>query len=197
MDRAASTEARLALPFRAVVHLILGGCALGLAARAADGLGPRWIGNVAAAWFLAGFLAGRTVRVPKLGARAGMMCLSIGTGAYYALRLIIDPISLADLAPIPLWWLVVGAGTGFVAGWLGARSHRWEEAWGAPAGVFLGEALAILVLRQRMVQVVIECSCAGACLRLARRRWKRGLALAAASIPYVAGFAAVYRVALW
>jgi hypothetical protein len=69
--------------------------------------------------------------------------------------------------------------------------------WGAPAGVFLGEAVAILVLRQRVAQAVVEVCCATLCLRLTRGAVKRGLAVAATAIPYVAGFAALYRVALW
>jgi len=190
-------QVALRLPREALARVVAGGCALGVAARVVDELAPKWIGNVGAAWFLAGFLAGRVARLPRLGERAGALCLAVATVAYYALRLVVDPITVGDLIPIPLWWLIVGAGVGALSGWLGARSHPLVEMWGAPAGVFIGEAIAILVLRQRVAQAVLEVCCAAVCLRLTRGAVKRGVAVAATTVPYVAGFAALYRVALW
>ena len=193
----ARVHARVRLPAGALIPLSLGGCALGVTARLVDEFAPKWIGNMGAIWFLAGFVAGRLVKLPRLGARAGAICLAVATVAYYALRLVVDPITIDDLVPIPLWWLVIGTAIGLASGWLGARSHALVETWGAPAGVFLGEAITVLVLRQRVTQAALEICCAVMCLRLTRSAWKRGAVLAATTIPYVAGFAALYRLALW
>jgi hypothetical protein len=111
--------------------------------------------------------------------------------------LVLDPISVGDLASVPLWWLVMGAAIGVFSGWLGARSHRFSEAWGAPAGVFLGEAVAVLALRGRVTQALLEVLCALACLGVMNGAYARGVLVAAATVPSVALFAVYYRLVLW
>lgn len=177
--------------------VVAGGCALGVFARLADEVAPKWIGNVGAVWFMAGFLAGRLVTRPRLGARAGALCLLIATLAYYALRLALDSLAIDDLLSIPLWWLAVGTAIGSVSGWFGARSNRFVESWGAPAGVFLGEAVAVLALRGRIAQAAVEACCALPSLYLMKGAWGRGLLLGAATVPTVAVFAVYYRLVLW
>ena len=178
------------------LRLSLGGIALGLGARVVDFVFPKWIGNVAAVWFLAGFVAGRATRRRGTGALAGVVCLTTATIAYYALRLAIDSISLGHLLGVPSMWLAAGVGSGAVSGRLGELSFRHVHAWGVPAGVFAGEAVVVMVLRQRATQSAAELVCAGLCLWMARARWPRALALAAGTIPFVGWLGLLYRILL-
>ena len=161
-----------------------------------DRIAPKWVGNVAAVWFLAGFLAGRSGRGAPGGLRRGVVCLIAGNVAYYGLRLAVDPISLADLVPIPALWLCVGIVCGAVAGRLGELSYRYPHAWGIPAGVFAGEAVVVIVLRQRFVQAALEVAAAALCLAMARARWPRAAVLAAGTLPFVGWLAGLYRIVL-
>lgn len=176
--------------------LVLGGVVLGLSARLVDLVAPKWIGNIAAIWFLAGFVAGRAAWRRGVGAAAGVVCLVVATISYYGLRLAVDSISLSDLVGIPSMWLVAGIGSGAVSGRLGELSFRHPHAWGVPAGVFAGEAVVVMLLRQRATQAFAETVCALACLWMARSRWPRALALAAGTLPFVGSLAGMYRILL-
>ena len=172
------------------------GVGLGLSARLVDFVAPKWIGNVAAAWFVAGFLAGRAVRRRGWGAAAGVICLTTATVAYYALRLALDSITLAYLTGVPTLWLIAGIGSGAVSGRLGELSFKHPHAWGFPAGVFLGEAVVVVFLRQRLVQAGAELLCACVCMWMARARWPKAALLAAGTIPLIGWLATLYRIIL-
>ena len=176
--------------------MILGGAGLGVGARVADFVFPKWIGNIAALWFLAGFVAGRAAWRRGIGALAGVVCLTTATVAYYGLRLAIDSISVGYLAGVPMLWLAAGLASGAVSGRLGELSSRHPHAWGVPAGVFAGEAVVVMMLRQRAVQSVAELVCAAVCLWMARSRWPKALALAAGTLPFVAWLGLLYRIVL-
>ena len=169
---------------------------MGFWARLVDRVAPKWVGNVAALWFLAGFVAGRSGRGSPGGVRRGVVCLATANLAYYGLRLALDPISIGDLLPIPAMWLAVGIVCGAVSGRLGELSYRHVHAWGIPAGVFAGEAVVVIVLRQRFVQAVLELVAAAACLTMARARWPRAAVLAAGTLPFVGWLAGLYRIVL-
>jgi hypothetical protein len=187
-----SSRAEIRVPW---LRLSLGGIALGVGARLVDFVFPKWIGNVAAVWFLAGFVAGRAAR-RGTGMMAGIVCLTIATVAYYLLRLAIDPLSLRYLVGVPVMWLVAGVGSGAVSGRLGELSYRHAHAWGVPAGVFAGEAGVVMMLRQRVPQALAELVCAGLCLWRARARWPKATALAAGTVPFVAWLGLLYRIVL-
>jgi hypothetical protein len=193
----AGSHARFRLTGPIFARAVGAGAALGVAARLVDEIAPRWTGNLGATWFVAAFLAGGLESRPRLGARAGALCLSVATVAYYALRLAIDPIALRQVVPIPLVWLAAGVVTGLAGGAMGARAKEQPAWWGAPAGVFLGEAIAVVLLRGRVAQAVAEAACAAGCVRLMKGAWKRGLILAAATTPATAAFALYYRLVLY
>lgn len=192
----APSDPRPLLLERTTTWLVLGGCALGFWARLVDRVAPKWVGNVAALWFLAGFMAGRGGRGAPGGIRRGIVCLVAANLAYYGLRLAVDPISVGDLFPIPALWLCAGIVSGAVSGRLGELSHRHAHAWGIPAGVFVGEAVVVVVLRGRFVQAILELVAAAACLAMARARWPRAAALAAGTVPFVGWLAGLYRIVL-
>lgn len=175
--------------------LVVGGCALGFWAVIVDRVAPRWVGNIAALWFLAGFLAGRSTRRAG-GALRGVICLVSATIAYYGLRVATDSISIEYLAGVPVMWLVAGIASGAVSGRLGQLSYLHPYAWGAPAGVFAGEAIVVMFLRQRLSQAALELVCALACVALARARWQRAVVVAAGTIPVVGWLAGMYRIVL-
>ncbi|HEY7874048.1 MAG TPA: DUF6518 family protein [Actinomycetota bacterium] len=183
---------------RIAAWAVLGGTALGAGAVLLDHVVPKWVGNAGAVWFVAAFLAGLAALSTVEGVKLGTLCLVAATVVYYALRLAIYPFfSVEDLVPVPAGWLVVGIITGVTAGWAGARARDRVAWWGAPAGVFLGEAIAVLGLRARASQFVVETLCGVACLWLARSSLRRGLVVALTTLPPVALFATYYRLVLW
>lgn len=178
--------------------VVLGGTVLGAAAVLLDRVVPRWVGNAGAVWFMAAFLAGLAARSSIEGAKLGTLCLVAATLVYYALRLALyASFSVEDLVPVPAGWLVIGVLTGIVAGWAGARARDRAAWWGPPAGVFVGEAIAVLTLRARVSEFVVETLCACICLWAARSSLTRGLVLALTTVPPVTLFATYYRLVLW
>jgi Family of unknown function (DUF6518) len=178
--------------------VVVGGATLGSVALLLDRVAPKWVGNAGAVWFMAGFVAGLAARSRREGMWFGTLGLVTATVVYYALRLATSAsFSVVDLVPIPAGWLAIGIATGAVAGWLGARARSERGLWGAPAGAFLGEAAAVMVLRQRVTQAVVEILCASICLWAARSALRRGLVVAASAVPFVALFATWYRLVMW
>jgi hypothetical protein len=182
---------------RVSTWVVIGGSVLGCAAMLSDRVAPKWVGNMAAVWFLAGFLAGLTTGDYKRGIRLGILALVAGNLAYYGLRVSVGALAPGKLVPVPAGWLAVGVVSGAVSGALGVLARTRPAAWGVPAGAFLGEATTVLVLRQRVGQVVVEVLCAAACLWFARAALPRALVVTATTLPYVAGFAVLYRLVLW
>lgn len=171
------------------------GIALGLAARLLDEVAPKWVGNVGAVWFLAGFLVARLERDPRRGAMIGALCLTSACVSYYAWRVSIDgTISARYLATIGLLWLAASIGVGVLSGAAGAASRTIAAAWGIAAGTFAGEAAAVLILSRRVVQAVVEIFIA--VLLVSRAGSRRVLQLAAATTLVVAFIGATYRLAL-
>jgi hypothetical protein len=83
--------------------------------------------------------------------------------------------------------------TGIVAGAFGSRSLRFPRSWGLVAGAFAGEAMVILVLRHRLLQVGLELAIAALCLIPARRELRRAIAISLAATLVVAVMGASYR----
>lgn len=171
------------------------GVGLGLAARLVDDVAPRWVGNVGAVWFLAAFLAGRSRRNPRAGAAMGALCLIAACVSYYAWRVAVDgTISLRYLSTVGLLWLLASVAVGSIGGAFGALSRTISSSWGIPAGVFAGEAAAVLFLRQRWIQVVVEAIVA--IVLLGRARFPRGVRVAAVTAVLVAAIGVSYRLLL-
>jgi hypothetical protein len=175
-----------------------GGVLFGVAARLADHTTPKWLGNAGATWFLVAFVVGRVARNFRSGAIAGAVCLATANTAYYLWRLLVDKdISSNYLLRAGFFWLVMSLACGIVAGAVGNESIRRPALWGVAAGVFAGEALAVLILRQRPTQVIVESLVAVLCLAMAIKSRTRDVAMAASL-----GFASVvvlglsYRAAL-
>lgn len=125
----------------------------------------------------------------------GALCLVAACVSYYAWRVGVDgTISARYLSTVGMGWLVASFLTGVVGGAAGATSRTLASAWGLPAGVFGGEAAAVLLLRQRWIQVVIEAAVAGL---LFTRAWgRKGTAIAIITAIVVAAAAIGYRVLL-
>lgn len=171
--------------------------ALGIGSRVIDTSGHRWVGNVAALWFLTAFLMGRRQESAKRGASAGVISLAIATVVYYAWRLGIDgTISAHYLRTIGAFWSLAAVGVGAAAGWAGWRSRGIVAYWGVTAGAFLGEAAAVALLSQRTVQIAAEVAAGGLLIWRGRPRMTHavGLAVAAGGLVFLA--ALIYRVAL-
>ncbi|MDP9067986.1 MAG: DUF6518 family protein [Actinomycetota bacterium] len=173
------------------------GIALGLAARLVDDVAPRWVGNVGAVWFLAGFLVGRRQRSLRKGATAGALCLLTATLAYYAWRIGIDQtISLRYLTRVGLFWLVTAVVVGVISGIAGAKSHRWSLAWGVAIGVLVGEAVAAALLAQRWEQVALEAAGGVGLFFYSKRPLAKIFSSTVATATLVAIGATIYRVLL-
>jgi hypothetical protein len=197
MDRPSggTPACRIALPG---ILVVAAGAMLGVAARLVDEIAPRWVGDVGAVWFLTGFLVGRRSSRPATGAAAGALCLVTANTTYYLWRLLIDQnISNRYLTLAGLFWSAMSISCGLVSGFYGTLSVRRPALWGIVAGIFGGEALAVLILSSRLQQVVIEAVIALACLLAAMRGRARDIVVSASL-----GFASVvvlglsYRVAL-
>lgn len=170
---------------------------LGAGSRVVDSAGQRWIGNVAALWFLVAFLMGRRQPSPTKGASAGIISLFIATVVYYAWRLGIDgDLSNRYFRTVGAFWLLAAIGVGALAGWAGWRSRGMTVYWGAASGTFLGEAAAVALLSQRTVQVAIEIVVGALLLRKGRPQTAGAARLAIATGVVVLVAAGIYRVVL-
>ena len=174
------------------------GVLFGAGIRLLDNVAPRWVGDVGAVWFLVGFLVGRRAFKPPLGAAAAALCLVTANVTYYVWRLVIDQnISTRYLTLAGLFWSAMSIGCGLVSGYYGSLSRHRPALWGIVAGIFGGEALAVLIVSGRMPQVLIETTIALACLMVAIRGRARDVVVSASL-----GFASVvvlglsYRFAL-
>lgn len=175
--------------------VVAAGVLLGVGARLVDDVAPRWIGNVGAIWFLAAFLAGRSRRDPRAGAGIGALCLLAACVSYYAWRVGVGgTISVRYLSTVGIGWLVASVLTGTGGGAAGATSRTVTALWGSAAGVFAGEAAAVLLLSQRWIQVVIEAVVAG--LLLSRAPGRKGTAIGLVTALVVAAAAIGYRLLL-
>ena len=184
-------------PGQPLVLPIVVGVVLGLGARLVDEVAPRWVGNIGAAWFFAGFFVGRTERSLRRGVTSGATCLVTATLTYYAWRVLVDEtISVRYLVRVGLFWLLAGAAVGVISGALGAKSNRWSAAWGVAIGVLLGEAASVVVLTHRWEQVVLEVLAAAGLLLYSRRQLSKLLPWAVAAGIAVTGAATLYRVVL-
>ena len=155
------------------------------------------MGNVGAVWFLSGFFVGRLERSLRKGARGGVICLVSATVAYYAWRVLFDgDISTRYLTRVGVFWLLAAAVTGAISGGLGAKSHRWRVPWGIAIGVLLGEAVAVLLLSQRVEQVAVEVGAAFGVAFLAKRQPRELMPVALAATAVVAVGVVLYRQAL-
>lgn len=174
---------------------VAAGVALGLAARAVDDFAPRWVGNVAAVWFLVAFLVGRLHRDSRRAAAAGVLTLGSGCVAYYTWRVVVDrTISTRYLATVAVLWLLAAVVTGATGGALGGSSWTAAYPWGVGAGVFTGEAISVFLLSQRVVQVVLELAVAAAFL--VRRPVRQTIRPAGAAAAVVSAAVFVYRIVL-
>lgn len=91
-----------------------------------------------------------------------MLCLIAAHVSYYAWRDAVDgTIAVRYLSSVGLMWLLASVMTGAVGGCGGDRIAIRHLGVGVPAGVFAGEAAAVLFLRQRWTQVAIEGAIAG------------------------------------
>lgn len=173
------------------------GVALGIAARLADGVAPRWVGNIGAVWFLAAFAAGRLERKIRLGAVLGVAALAAAWAAYYSMRLFVDgTISMRYLGRVGILWLPASVVVGALGGGAGAASRWLKIPWGIALGVLLGEALAVAMLAQRWEQVMVEFLGALAVLIWSKRRASELVGVTLATTLVVALAAGVYRTVL-
>jgi hypothetical protein len=104
------------------------------------------LGNVASPWAIVAFAVGRTSPSARRGALTGALTLSIGVVGYYlaqAARLttltVDEPLTVNDLNPTHVVWLLVAVTIGSVMGLAGAAS-KWIRPPIA-AGVALSAAL--------------------------------------------------------
>ena len=179
------------------VIAVMTGIALGLAARLIDDVAPRWVGNVGAVWFLAGFLLGRGAPRLREGAFLGAAGLILATLTYYAWRLGVDgTISTYYLSSVGAFWLTAAAIAGTASGGLGAASNRRPQPWGIAIGVLIGEAAAVAVLSQRFEQVVVELAGAAAITASSRHRLREHVPVVGVTTTVVALVALGYRLAL-
>ena len=176
------------------VTAVITGVMLGAASRIVDLLGARWIGDAAALWLLAAFLIGTRSPEPRRGATSGLSCLVMATFTYYGWRATIDAnISNRYLMTVGVFWLISAIVLGAAAGWTGSRSRNEPRFWGLPAGAFLGEAVAIALLRQRLVQVVLELLATALLVSRTRRQAPAGILLALIVGGLIAVIALLYR----
>ena len=167
---------------RDVVRVIVAGVLLGACARAVDLAFPRWVGDMAAIWVLVPFLVGRRSDNRRKASVQGAVCLVLASLTYYAWRASIDgSISSEYLLSVGVLWTLLAVVTGAVsggAGWSSEGSPRW---WGLVTGAFVGEAVAVLILRERALQVGLEFVTGLAFLLAARRELLKAVAVAAAA----------------
>jgi Family of unknown function (DUF6518) len=177
--------------------MVVGG-SFGIAARLVDDVAPKWVGNVGAVWFLAGFVVGRRARRWPAGAVLAALGLATANTSYYLWRYLVDQdASMRYLGHAGIYWLVMATGCGLVAGAVGALSTPRPALWGVVAGVCAGEALAVALLREKPAQVAIESLVALVCLGPAVRGRARDVAIAAsAGIASVILLGLSYRAAL-
>ncbi len=182
---------------RAFPLVAIFGVLLGLAARGVDFVAPHSVGDVAAVWVLVAFLAGANASEERRGAILGVVCLTLASLTYYSWRVWIDQtISLSYLMLVGSFWMVAAVATGLLAGSFGARSRLDARWWGLVSGAFLGEAIAIMVLRHNLIQTTIEIAIALLCLIPARRTFAKAVALAGASALLLASIGIGYRMVL-
>ena len=173
------------------------GLALGIASRLVDSVAPRWVGDAAALWVLAAFWAGRRASSVRTGAMLGLGCLVTACLAYYAWRVWVD----GDLWPfflmsVGVFWVGSSVVAGSVAGYLGVRSRSDVALWGAAAGAFFGEALAVALLRGAWLQAALEVTVGASLLMRGRTRFRSVAAVALAAAVTVAGLGIGYRTLL-
>ena len=182
---------------RVIAAVVLGGVALGIAARLVDDVAPRWVGDAAAIWVLAGFFVGTLSTSRREGVRLGVTCLFTACGAYYLWRVWVDDRIWADFfLSVGLFWLVASLLVGAAAGYVGAASRRDRWLWGVPAGAFIGEALAIWILERGVVQIGIELGMGLLLFLVARIDLRRAAAVAVVVALTVALVGVGYRLAL-
>lgn len=183
---------------RRVLLLVIGaGLALGIASRLVDHVAPRWVGDAAAVWVLVAFWAGRRASSVRAGATLGFGCLVSACLAYYAWRVWVD----GDLWPFFLmsvgaFWVGSSVVAGSVAGYLGVRSQSDPAFWGAVAGAFIGEALAVALLRGAWLQASLEVTVGVFLLVRGRPRLRSVAVVALAAAVTVAGLGIGYRTLL-
>ena len=182
---------------RVLATAVIGGLALGVAARLVDAVAPRWVGDAAAVWVLAGFCAGALSTSRREGVRLGITCLFTACAAYYMWRIWVDDRIWADfLLSVGLFWFVASLLVGAATGYVGSASRRDRWLWGAAAGAFIGEAMAIWILERGIVQVALEIGVGLLLLLIARIDLRRAALVAVVVALTVALVGVGYRLAL-
>ena len=132
---------------RSLAIALLLGVPLGVLSRLTDtaSWAPIWIGYVLSPWFAAAWLAGATVRIPRIGAILGLSLLLATAATYLAMAAISgDALVLATLL-IPLALMA-----GPIFGAAGA-AWRCRGPWASRGGALLGVAVLVESIALQLV----------------------------------------------
>jgi len=138
---------------RSLAVALLAGIGLGLLSRLTDtaSWAPIWIGYVFSPWFIAAWLAGATVRIPRIGAILGVAILLATAVAYLALAAFAGDVLVLATLLIPLAFLA-----GPIFGAAGA-AWRCRGPWASRGGALLGVAVfAESIALQLVVNAPLE-----------------------------------------
>jgi len=102
-----------------------------------------WVGNLAALWLFASFIAGAAGRGLWAGLARGVIALWVTVAVYYVLQSgAVDRVDTGQVLAVGTAWLVVAVPAGAVFGFLGALWRRGRTDFTAGAVGVLAAALA-------------------------------------------------------